>query len=174
MAVVRPLREHEWASYRDVRLEALRDSPDAFGSTLQREAIRPDADWAQRVASGVASDLDLPLVVADGESLVGLAWGRIDPKSPETAHVFQMWVAPSSRGLGYGGRLLSTIIDWARRRGASRVLLSATCGNTPAQKLYSQAGFVAFGDPQPLRPGATLHSQPMLLELGPSGKDDGC
>jgi len=35
--VVRPVREEDWSSYRDLRLKALRSDPRAFRSTLQRE-----------------------------------------------------------------------------------------------------------------------------------------
>jgi len=41
---------HEWRIYRDLRLRALADSPDAFGSTFERERDRPDAEWADRLA----------------------------------------------------------------------------------------------------------------------------
>ena len=165
MAFIRRLGGHEWRAYRDLRLRALRDSPDSFGSTLDRERDRPDAEWAARVSAGADSELDLPLVVEERAQLIGLAWGKIMPSAPDTAHVFQMWVAPEGRGQGHGAELLATIIGWARDTSAQRVVVGVTCGDTPAQRLYARAGFEALGDPEPIRPGATLLSQPMCLEL---------
>ena len=165
MPSVRKLRAHEWREYRDLRLRALADSPDAFGSALAFEQPRSDAEWADRLASGATSAWNLPLVAVEGNQLVGLAWGRIDPSVPETAHVFQMWVAPRSRGLGCGSMLLDGLVHWARGAKARRVVLGVTCGNTPARRLYERAGFRPAGDPSPLRPGSTLLSQPMRLEL---------
>ena len=165
MASIRRLDGHEWRAYRDLRLRALADSPDAFGSTLERERDRPDAEWAARVSSGASSELDLPLVVEEEAQFIGLAWGRIVASASDTAHVFQMWVAPECRGQGHGAELLATIIGWARETNAQRVVLGVKCGDTPAQRLYAQAGFKALGDPEPVRPGATLLYQSMCLEL---------
>jgi hypothetical protein len=61
-----------------LRLRALADSPDAFGSTLAQEQDRDDAHWAARLAAGVEA-LSLPLVAELGAEPVGLAWARIDP-----------------------------------------------------------------------------------------------
>jgi hypothetical protein len=46
--VVRALRRDEWRNYRELRLRALSDSPDAFGSTWKAEAARPDSAWADK------------------------------------------------------------------------------------------------------------------------------
>lgn len=165
MPVVRRLRDDEWGAYRDVRLRALSDSPDAFGSTFEREQVRSDAEWTDRVVAGVRSDLDLPLVAVEASGFVGLAWGKIMPSEVDTAHVFQMWVAPEYRGRGLGAELLSRIVGWARDTTARRVVLNVTCGDTPARRLYVRAGFRDMGETQPLRPGATLRSQPMCLDL---------
>jgi ribosomal protein S18 acetylase RimI-like enzyme len=163
--ILRRLGAHEWRAYRDLRLRALSDAPTAFGSLLRFEQPRSDAEWAERLSSGATSELNIPLVAAHGDELVGLAWGRIDPSMPETAHLFQMWVAPSSRGLGCGAMLLDAVVTWARDAKARCVVLGVTRGDTAAKRLYDRAGFRPFGDPEPLRPGSKLLSQPMRLEL---------
>jgi ribosomal protein S18 acetylase RimI-like enzyme len=169
MLLVRRLGGEEWVEYRDVRLRALADSPDAFGSTYEDALRRPDADWRGRVSSSAESRHELPLVLADGDRFMGLAWGFIAPEEPEAAHVFQMWVAPEVRGRGYGAALLAEIVRWAREAGAVRAVLRVTCGNDPAERLYERAGFRTVGEPEPLRPGAVLRSQRMSLDLRPSG-----
>jgi GNAT superfamily N-acetyltransferase len=166
---VRAFAPHEWRAYRDLRLRALADSPDAFGSTLAHEQGRPDEEWSARLASGVASETDLPLVAESGGHPVGLAWGRIDPSDPATARLYQMWVAPDSRGLGAGRLLLEAVIDWARSSNARSVALGVACGETPARRLYARAGFEPVGAPEPLRPGSAVLAQPMRLELEREG-----
>jgi hypothetical protein len=46
-ASIRRFDRDEWPTYRAVRLRALGDSPDAFGSTLAREEALTDAEWAE-------------------------------------------------------------------------------------------------------------------------------
>lgn len=164
---IRRFEAHEWRTYRAVRLRALDESPDAFGSTLELEEGRSDEVWSDRLASGVSSGTDLPLVAEEGASgePVGLAWGRIEPSEPQTARLYQMWVAPEARGLGAGRMLLDAVIAWARSMNVQRIDLGVTCGDTPATRLYTRAGFESVDDPRPLRPGAPLLAQSMRLKI---------
>lgn len=145
MIHARRIHRREWRAYRDLRLRALRDSPDAFGSTFARESRRPDEEWIARVEAVATSAADLPHVAVQGYGLVGLAWGQILPTERDVAHVFQMWVAPENRGLRIGSELLTAIIVWARESQVQRVVLGVTCGDTPARRLYERAGFRPAG-----------------------------
>lgn len=162
---VRVFAPGEWPTYRTLRLRALADSPDAFGSTLADEAGRPDEHWAARLANGVASALELPLVAELEGEPAGLVWARVDP-AERAAHLYQMWVAPEHRARGAGERLLEAAVAWARASGARALLLCVTCGDTSATRLYARAGFEPDGAPQPLRPGSSVLAQPMRLRLG--------
>lgn len=149
--------------YRRVRLQALADSPDAFVRTLAEEGARSDEEWAARLAFDPATDL--PLVAEVNGEPAGLAWGKIGVTSPDTAHLFQMWVAPAHRGLGIGRMLVDTVVSWAARAGVRHIELGVTWGDTPAVRLYSRAGFEPIGEPAPLRPGSTLLAQTMRLVI---------
>jgi ribosomal protein S18 acetylase RimI-like enzyme len=164
-AVIERFKADEWPSYRDLRLRALTESPEAFGSTLAQELPRSDEEWEQRLLSGIRSAADLPLVARLGTASVGLAWCRVLHAEPGTASLYQVWIAPEHRGCGIGRRLIQTSMDWARMKGVQQLVLSVTCGDTPARRMYEQLGFIAAGRPQPLRPGSDLLEQPMLLSL---------
>jgi ribosomal protein S18 acetylase RimI-like enzyme len=166
---VRTFTPEEWRTYRDLRLRALADSPDAFGSTLAQEQRRSETEWSSRLASGVESRRDIPLVAEMGDEPIGLAWGRIESTTPDLAHLYQMWVSPNHRGLGAGRRLLDAVITWARAANVSYLALVVTCGDSPALRLYLRAGFQPIGAPEPLRPGSDVLAQPMRLLL--SGSD---
>jgi len=162
---VREFQPSEWRAYKELRLRALADSPDAFGSTLAIEQDRSDAQWAESLATASASSFDLPLAAFVGTRPVGLAWAKADATGSLTIHLFQMWVAPEHRSRGLGRSLLSTAVQWARDRGAKTMLLSVTCGDTSAVQLYASAGFQPVGIPRPLRPGSLLQAQNMKLEF---------
>ena len=163
--VIRRFDAAEWQTYRRLRLTALADAPDAFGSTLAAEQGRPEAHWEERLRSGVESTNDLPLLALADDEPAGLVWGKIDPEDPTIAHVYQMWVAPTRRRLGIGAALLERVIDWARNRDASELVLSVTCGESPARRLYQRMQFKRRGEPMPLRPGSTLLVQEMSLHI---------
>lgn len=162
---VRTISPGEWRVYRDLRLQALRDSPNAFGSTLEWETGRSDSEWARRLEEGSDDRWNLPLVVRSWGEPAGLAWGRIEMSSPEVAHLYQLWVSPGHRGQGLGKMLLDAVVGWAREVRAARVELGVTRGDTPAFRLYSRAGFNTTGDPRPIREGSHLLAQTMVLEL---------
>jgi GNAT superfamily N-acetyltransferase len=166
---VRTFAAQEWRTYRDLRLRALADSPDAFGSTRAHEDRLSETEWSSRLASGVESHRDIPLIAEMGDEPIGLAWGRIESATPDLAHLYQMWVAPNHRGLGAGRKLLDAVITWARAANVSYLVLNVTCGDSPALRLYLRAGFQPIGAPEPLRLGSDLLAQPMRLAL--SGAD---
>jgi len=47
---IRNFTPDAWPAYRALRLRALEDAPDAFGSTLADESVRPPEEWAARLA----------------------------------------------------------------------------------------------------------------------------
>jgi GNAT superfamily N-acetyltransferase len=166
---VQALTPGAWRLYRALRLAALQDAPDAFGSTLAVEAQRPPALWRARLAAAQASGLDLPLLARAGPRAAGLLWAKADAAQPRSVHLYQMWVAPGLRGGGIGRALLDAAIAWAHSVQARQVELGVTLGDTPALRLYLAAGFRACGADTPLREGSPLRAQAMRLPL-PAGR----
>lgn len=158
------IKPTEWGTYKDLRIEALKESPDSFGGTFADAVKQEDLHWKNRVANS-SDEFDLPLFAWSDGFPAGLAWGKIFIEKPEDAHLFQMWVSPDFRGRKAGKKLLETVIAWAREKGAARLLLGVTTINLPARRLYESAGFVPSGQPEPLREGSELMSQPMELKL---------
>ncbi len=165
MICIRPAAAHEWPIYRDARLSALRDAPEAFGSTFAAEAGRTDEAWAAHVAAAAASQNDQLLLAFDQQQPCGLVWCKRSGTEPALADIYQMWVAPGSRAKGAGQALLRAALDWARGAGVQRVRLGVTAADSPAMRLYQRHGFRAAGPLEPLRAGSPLMAQAMVLEL---------
>ena len=166
---IRRLRPEEWSVYRSIRLRALADAPDAFGSTLAREETFADNVWQKRLDAGARSALQLPIVAEDAAEPVGLAWGRIEEAEPHVATLYQMWVAPHCRGQGVGSALVHAVITWAKNANAHALVLSVTAGNSAAYQLYAGLGFIASGPLEPLRRDSSVLAQTMQLDLRGAG-----
>jgi ribosomal protein S18 acetylase RimI-like enzyme len=162
---VRKLARHEWRIFRDLRLRALADAPDAFARTLAEEELLTDEDWLTRLDSRADSPFDLPLVVFANSKPAGCVWGRIEPAEPEVAYLYSMWVAPEFRCLGAGRMLADAIIAWAREANARRLVLDVTDGDTPAMRLYARLGFRPTGEALVVPGRSPLRSRTMQLAL---------
>jgi GNAT superfamily N-acetyltransferase len=161
---IRAFHPGDWMLYRDARLAALQESPDAFGSPYALNAGFSDAVWRSRL-DGLMPNEDFPIAAMVDDAVAGMAWVTIKADEPETAHLFQMWVAPSYRGQRLARQMLDAAIEWARRSGARRIALAVTLGASPARRLYESAGFEPDGEPEPLREGSALQVQPMARSL---------
>ncbi len=138
------LTPDDWELWREVRLRALADAPDAFGSTLAREQAYGEDDWREW--------LNEPAVVAleDGAAV---ACGALFANRPGYAAVVAMWVAPDLRGRGLSRRVLDVLVDWAGARGL-RVELGVNRLNPVARAAYLAYGFAPTPRCHPLRDGS--------------------
>ena len=63
------------------------------------------------------------------------------PHGPGCYELAKMAVAPEARGKGYGDILMETAIQWAKDKGASKILLLSNTILEPAITLYKKHGF---------------------------------
>ncbi|MFJ1704774.1 GNAT family N-acetyltransferase [Kitasatospora sp. NPDC088346] len=141
-AVVRRLAAEEWTGYREVRLAALADAPEAFGSTLAREQAFTEDVWRTRLSAR-----NTLVAERDGRT-VGLA--GIVAAGPGRAELVSMWVHPAARGLGVGDQLVRAAVERAAELDLPEVLLWVTETNAPAERLYTRHGFGRTGEVQPV------------------------
>lgn len=165
---IRTLTPDHWHLYKSVRLQALKDSPDSYGSTFEQEAALTDTQWQSRLDLKWRNIDALPLVATKNGEAVGLAWGLVNAHAPSITHVYQMWVSPTARGEGIAKLLLREITSWAVRRRCTHMRLAVTTSNDAAVHLYSAYGFTAVGQREELRTGSALMVQTMMLNLNRS------
>jgi ribosomal protein S18 acetylase RimI-like enzyme len=164
---VRPLDPDEWGTFRRVRLEALEESPDAFGSTLERERDADEASWRGWL-TGDGWNADVTALVAEEEGTpAGIAVCARFHDEASLAHLFAMWVRPSSRGLGMGRALVAAAVERARSLDVDELVLRVSETNDAAVGLYTSCGFVGTAEPpEPLREGSDVRTRRMRLLLG--------
>lgn len=147
MSEVRRIGPDDWELFRDIRLRSLADSPDAFGSTLERERAFTARDWRRRLTGPVC------VVTDPGPVAVG---GLFDNDGVFT--VWGMWTETSHRGRGHARRVLDALIapDVAAE-------LHVNTANAAARTAYERYGFVGTGEIEPLRPGSEQRMERMVL-----------
>ena len=156
MVLVRETVMADWQAWRDIRLQALRDAPDAFGSTYAEQNRRGENHWRQRVAGGGLFLAWIPEVGAAEPA--GMAGGY--QAAPATVELISMFVRPRARGRRVGEALIDAVTGWARERDATSVHLWVTETNKHARRLYERCGFSVTAERQP------LPSNPAIGEVG--------
>jgi GNAT superfamily N-acetyltransferase len=141
MAPIERLARSGWEVYRDVRLAALEDAPAAFGSRLDAERERTEAEWRARLERRTQF-----VVRDDGRTIATV--GCLDEDG--AVELVSMWVAPDARGTGVADRLVGAVLDAARDRGHGTTVLWVSDGNRAAERLYERHGFVRTGRVQPI------------------------
>jgi ribosomal protein S18 acetylase RimI-like enzyme len=162
---IREVRPTEWHSLKDLRLRALETDPDAFGSTLAEERVKPDTAWQEWAAEGWGLGAQTSLIAVDGDRWLGMGVCVVREAQPRTATVYAMWVDPAARRQGLGQELLQALTDWASSKRVDELLLTVTEGNTAARNLYEGAGFLSMGTGGALRPGSNLRTLSMRKPL---------
>lgn len=145
---VRALRADEAPLFKELRLRALADSPDAFAQTLADARSQPDSYWANLTRS----------VSAPGDQIMFVA--------EATGRLGGMWVDPEARGRGAGRALLGAVVAWARAGGLGTLELWVTEGNSPAASLYRASGFRDTGRRDVLPSNPALRTVQMARPLG--------
>ena len=129
---------NDWQRCQSIRIRALRDSPDAFATTLEQALQVTEKNWQSRLMSEENATF---LANLNGED-IGLAVGA---PYDECAGLYAMWVAPEARGFGAGDSLIHAVVNWAAGKGYRRIFLDVGDTNTTAIALYKRNGFVATG-----------------------------
>ena len=143
---IRQLGVEDWRIFREVRLDALKEAPYAFGSTFEREVGASDESWRNRLRDRTRFLAEMNGRVA---GTVSAGPGEFAGAAALTA----LWVDPGFRSQGIGSTLVQAVVDWARNQRLDRVLLWVADVNQTAERLYIRRGFARTGRVSEIRPG---------------------
>jgi ribosomal protein S18 acetylase RimI-like enzyme len=152
--------EFDWQHLRTVRLAALAESPEAFGSDYASEAQFSEDDWrewARNTATFLALKHQVPIGIVAG----------VPTDAPDERKLIAAWIHPDHRGHGVAAALVEAVQRWARAERAMRLSLWVTQTNQPAVNLYRRLGFTPTGHSKP------LPSDPRLTEDGRAARRPG-
>ena len=163
MLELRTLGPDDWALWRELRLGALAEAPDAFGSTLAEWQGSGDREerWRSRLSIPGARDF---VVLLDGLA-VGMVSG-VPGEDSDSVELISMWVSPAARGRGVGDYLIQAVERWGAERGAKTLRLSVMPDNRKAIALYERNGFADTGELGGVRPDGVSRERVLAKCLG--------
>lgn len=150
----------DWRRLRDVRLAALADSPEMFGSTLAKEQSFDEAEWRRRAARPATF-----LASRDGVD-VGMAGVY---EFDGGWFVMGMWLAPVARGTGVVEALVHACESVAQTAGATTVALGVMEDNPRGRRAYVRLGYDFTGTREHVRDGRDELFMTKTLRSRPSG-----
>lgn len=141
---IRKLTPEDAESYYKLRIEALRNDPDAFATRLEDALKRP----VEETAKNLSSDSAVTFGAFIENTLVGNVTLRREaiPKMNHRASVLAVYVTPNARCIGVADRLMRKLISFAENwRGLEQVHLMVVTENKKAKSLYNRHGFEVYG-----------------------------
>ena len=153
--LIRRLTSSDAEAYRSLRLRAFREHPEAFTSSHAEEAMKPLSSAQQRLSDSSTCRVWGAFVENRLVGMVGLEREQRQ-KVRHKGLIIGMYVAPEFARHGIARTLLNTLLEYARENDLELLVLTVTCGNEAAERLYHETGFKSWG----VEPGAIkLHDQ---------------
>ena len=147
---VRRTTADEWQDFRELRLEALLDSPTNFGQTHAQALAVPDEEWQEAARTNATSAETAFYVAVDDATgrLVGM-WSAAQHFAPPGSWIILgVCVRPEARGTDITRRLNEAVIDFARTTDAKELVLLVRDDNERGRRFYEREGFVLTGGSQ--------------------------
>jgi ribosomal protein S18 acetylase RimI-like enzyme len=138
---VRRLDPNEFASYREIRLEGLKNHPEAFSASWEIESANPTSWWVERLETNIVFGSWI-----EPSRLGGVVGFRMHAgaKIRHKGILWGMYVRPEARGTGLARSLVHRVIELARAS-VDEILLTVVASNVAACRLYRRAGFEQYG-----------------------------
>lgn len=156
---IRILTQADWEIWKQIRLEALKNEPESFGSSYEEELV-----WLDQAFQAELKNSNIFGVVVDG-TLVSCV-GFFTLKSNKTAHrgvVWGMYTKPEYRNQGIASTLFKELIQHTRSR-VIQLHLTCVTSNLSAIAFYEKQGFKIYGtEPRALKIGDRFFDEHLMI-----------
>jgi len=137
--IIRKIEVSEWQEWKKLRLAALQNSPESFGSTFEEESVCLDQKFEDDLKQN-----DVFGAFLEGQ-LVGCIgfWRWPSVKAKHEGTVWGMYVKPEFRRQKIAAALIEAVIAHAKTL-VIQLQLSCVTSNVGAIKLYEKYGFKSY------------------------------
>ncbi|MDJ0691181.1 MAG: GNAT family N-acetyltransferase [Xenococcaceae cyanobacterium MO_188.B32] len=143
--IIKKLTKHDAPDYRNIRLEALYNNPDSFGTMYHEEAIMTIDKFRERIP---VDNNNFILGCYKDRELIGIVAFHQESrmKVRHKAYIRSMYVQLECREKGIGKLLLNELIERAKAiKEIEILLLDVVTNNLIAKQLYLSFGFQIYG-----------------------------
>lgn len=138
------LRPTDWKQFKEIRLNALKDAPQAFGASYDEEAKLSDEEWQKSLKNSEASNSLWYLFAKKGKELIGIVAAYTDKgkKVEHLANIGSVFVVPQQRGKGVAKKLMEELLKEIQKNPKIiKINLRVSSEQIAAVKLYESLGF---------------------------------
>ena len=138
------LEPDQWQRLREIRLNSLIDSPDAFGGTFEAESKMGQEEWEVKFTT-----LDFLIVSTDQSDIAMMSVEVLNGDHGATCWIGGCWSDPRYRGQGALRALFNFLDENADLKNWGRQGLGVWTDNEDAIAAYKAIGFSEAGERQP-------------------------
>ena len=138
------LNESQWERLRAIRLASLKDTPDAFGGSYEREVAFTEREWRERFTP----NFSYLVASVNGKDIATMFLEKMQGDFGATCWVGGCWSNPEYRGIGAVRAMFNYVDSVAEEKCWQIQGLGVFIVNKSAIAAYEKLGFKAMGDPQ--------------------------
>lgn len=146
--IIREASLADAAQFRELRLEALQDSPTAFSADYQLNVSQSMHFWKSKLRP---DEHGIIFFAGHENHLIGMTGIRRgeSAKTKHSAGIWGVYVRPEWRGLHIAEAFMEMCIHWAGLRQVNILKLGVATTNTSPVRCYERCGFTVYGtDPR--------------------------
>ena len=130
----------ELEDFREIRLEALKQAPEAFGSVYEVDSLKPMSAFAERISNS------LIFAAYMEDRIVGMAGLKPEtgPKDLHKGFIWGVYVRADARQYGIAAALMQHLLE-AGKEIVEQLTLTVVKENLAAIRLYQKLGFTIYG-----------------------------
>lgn len=131
----------DWEIYKNLRLRALKEDPQAYYSTYADNVTRPNDFWMARLNDAAKGQTQWLVFAKLQRKVVGMM-GAFAEKEIDNAHIISVYVAPEARGQGISKLLMHDLISKIKQNKLiKKITVEVNPIQLPAFNLYKNSGF---------------------------------
>lgn len=154
----------QWETYKHLRLRALQEEPQAFGSSYADTITKPNSYWMDRLTDAEQGN-SWSLFAQQNDHIIGMIGGfKRNSAQKDIVNIVALYVVKEARGKGVAKQLLQTLLaEFKKQTQIKKAKLSVNPNQIPALKLYEAFGFNVVGKENTELGDGQLHTE-LIME----------